>query len=323
MSTPENSEDDAEQMRLAFEAFMLKGKGATSSTKISGDASTNTTTTSSSKSKKAKKKKRPSSGPSPQKPQTTPTNDTAASPSPRKLDQSIKKRYYQLLRSFSNKIHQSWFEIDNQLLAVLESIVSIRGRLPLEWKSLHSYDDGKHNKEVNTKTNVQNWKGAGFRGMKEIQQPVHLHRADIQLALDNDLEQHEKMITALRSLISELSECHDSLGRVVDTIWMFHLEHHVQDDEEFLHHIDEINEESEMSLLVQNATVFFQTLSQELYRKQGLISTVIDTTNDEILGIGSDLTIETPLKVARICHRQWERQVDQQLLTWTMQLGSQ
>jgi hypothetical protein len=58
MSTPENSEDDAEQMRLAFEAFMLKGKGATSSTKISGDASTNTTTTSSSKSKKAKKKKR-------------------------------------------------------------------------------------------------------------------------------------------------------------------------------------------------------------------------------------------------------------------------
>jgi hypothetical protein len=315
-----NSPDDAEQMRLAFEAFMLQGKGAAIFTAASGDASTNTSITTSANSKKKKKKKRPPAGPSPQKQTTTPSKtEMITSPSPSKLDQSTKKRYYQLLRSFSNKIQQSWFEVDDQMLAVLESIVSIRGRLHIEWKMLNSYDTRLTYK--GQEMGGQNWKDAGCRGKHEMQQPLHLHQADVQLALENDLDQHEKMIGALRSLISELSETHDSLGRLVDTIWMFHLDSR----ESILEVGDENDEQNGMDLLVQNTNDLFQILSLELYRKQSLVPAVIASINDEMLCVKSDpiSSESTPLEVARSCQKDWKRQVDGELLTWLSKLSSQ
>lgn len=320
-SNPDGSGEDAEQMRLAFEAFMLKGKGA-ATTSESGDASTNTSITTSTTNKKKKKKKRQSTGPSPQKQQTTPSKPEriTSSPSPSKLDQSTKKRYYQLLKSFSNKVQQSWFEVDDQMLAVMESIVSIRGRIPSEWKMLSSYD----NNRMSCKEKVMNgqaWKCHGYRGKTELRRPMHLHRSDVQLALDNDLEQHEKMVGALRSLISELSETHDSLGRLVDTIWAFHLE--CQQDR--IEDENENEEQSEIHMLVQNASDLYQTLSTELYRKQCLIPKVIATINDEMLGSEFDPTSSEnfPLKVARDSYKSWARRIDPDTLRWILRLSSQ
>ena len=313
MNSP-NDNKDAEQMRLEFEAFMLQGKTTSAA---SGDASSaNTTMTTSSNSKKKKKKKRPSTGASPQKTLTTTPSDDLPSPN-KKMDQSTKKRYYQLLRSFSNKIQQSWFELDNQILAILKSIVGIRERLPLEWKLLKTYDDTARSKEEGLE--VEDWKEHGFRGKNE-NRPLHLHRDDVQLALENDMEQHEKMISALRSLVTELSECHESLGRVVDTIWTFHLD--------CQHDIDKVMDdgnEQEFDALVQNATALFQVLSTELYRKQCLITSVIETINDEILGEGSNTngSEDTPVEVARACAKYWTPQIDQNLITWVKKLGSQ
>lgn len=305
--------DDAEEMRLAFQAFMLKGKGAASSS-TSGDSITNTSAAASTNSKKKKKKKRQSTGASPHK-QTPTKPEPTFSPSLSKLEQFTKKRYYQLLRSFSNKVLQSWFEVDDQMLAVLENIVSIRGRLPLEWKMLDSYDKNRGKLKGKEKYD-QDWKWHGYRGTNQSETPTHLHRADVQLALNNDLEQHEKMIGALRSLISELSETHDSLGRLVDTIWAFHLER--QQD------LDEIEEEDEMHVLVQHASDLFQMLSTELYRKQCVISSVIATVNDEMLGLNTNAdTGNTPLKLAKDYHKSWARRIDRNVLNWLMQLSSQ
>jgi len=316
MNSP-NDEKDAEQMRLEFEAFMLQGKATSSAT--SGDASSaNTTITISSNSKKKKKKKRPSTGPSPQKtPTTTPTKDL---PSPnKKTDQSTKKKYYQLLHSFSNKIQQSWFELDNQILAILTSIVGIRERLPLEWKLLtyKIYDNTARCKDEEVE--VEDWKQHGFRGKNE-NRPLHLHRDDVQLALENDMEQHENMISALRSLVTELSECHESLGRVVDTIWTFHLD--CQQNIDIM--LGDQNEQ-ELDALVQKATALFQVLSTELYRKQCLIPSVIETINDEVLGEESNMTGkgDTPVEVARVCAKYWTRQINQNLITWVKTLGKQ
>ena len=312
------NEDDAEQMRLAFEAFMLKGKGAATSD-AGGDIATNTTNTTSG-SKKKKKKKRPSTGPSPQKQKAIPPSPITFS-SPSKVEQSTKKRYYQLLRSFSNKIQQSWFEVDDQILAILESIVGIRTRLPLEWKLLNSYDAfGERNDDE--KGTEADWKCHGFRRTSGGHHPFHLHRNDVQLALNNDLEQHEKMMTALRSLIAELSECHDSLGRLVDTIWTFHVDNQQDaDDTEY----EENNEYNDMEILVQNASDLFQILSEELYRKQCLIPSIIATTHDEMLGESSNPigAGSAPLEEARRCHRLWSRRVDQRLVDWILKLGSQ
>jgi hypothetical protein len=305
-SNPDGSGEDAEQMRLAFEAFMLKGKGA-ATTSESGDTSTNTSITTST-TNKTKKPER-----------------ITSSPSPNKLDQSTKKRYYQLLKSFSNKVQQSWFEVDDQMLAVMESIVSIRGRIPSEWKMLSSYD----NNRMSCKEKVMNgqaWKCHGYRGKTELRRPMHLYRSDVQLALDNDLEQHEKMVGALRSLISELSETHDSLGRLVDTIWAFHLE--CQQDR--IEDENENEEQSEIHMFVQNASDLYQTLSTELYRKQCLIPKVIATINDEMLGSEFDPTSSEnfPLKVARDSYKSWARRIwarriDPDTLRWILRLSSQ
>lgn len=327
--------DDAEQMRLAFQAFMLQGKGANSNA-ASGDAlthkSSTTTTSNSSSKKKKKKKKRPSTGASPQK---TPHNktitttlveeesddDQISSPSSNKLNQTTKKRYYQLIRSFSNKIQQSWFEVDDQILAVLESIASIRGRLPLEWKLLNSryFNNKKYDNVCVEKDTATDWKSYGLRGESKVSNyPIHLHSTDIQLALDHDLGQHEKMIAALRSLISDLSECHESLGRLVDAIWKFHLECQYDGDE--------IDEGEEMELLVQNTNDVYRVLSEELYRKQSLIPLVIESINDDVLGgntHASGNAEDTPLIVARRCHKSWPREVDAQLVKWILEIGTQ
>ena len=309
-------EDDPEKMRIAFEVFMLRGKGAATSDG-GGDIDTNTTNTNATTG--SKKKKRPSTGRSPQKQTTTPPSPISLS-SPNKVNQSTKRRYYQLLRSFSNKIQQSWFEVDDQILAVLESIVGIRTRLPLEWKLLNSYDAFG---EINGEEEMENdWKCYGSRFKSEIHHSFHLHRGDAQLALDNDLEQHEKMITALRSLIAELSECHDSLGRLVDTIWTFHFDcQHDTNNYEY----EGNNEHNDIEVIVQNTSNLFRNLSQELYRKQCLIPTIIATTHDEMLGESSNPASigNAPLEEARSCYKQWPRQVDQYLVEWMLRSSSQ
>ena len=351
-TTAGDNANDAEQMRLAFEAFMLKGKAASSKVD-SSDASTNTPalTTKSNSSKKKKKKKRPSTGVSPQKmvsKQEIPitasgmNHERVTSPTPNKLDQSSKKRFYQLLRSFSNKIQQSWFEIDDQILAVLENIVSIRARLPLEWKILHSFNINNKRgfeEECKEQNMTDNWNYFGFRGkIKALRYPAHMQRADVQLALEHDLEQHEKMIVSLRSLISELSECHESLGRLVDTIWKFHLDCQTQGNEIYYDGGDNSNENFDMDVLVQNTTDLFRLLSTELYRKQCLIPLMIESINDGLLdgeshGFGSDVfnaesakstanaEEDLPLSVARRCYKYWPRQMDEELMLWVVELS--
>ncbi|KAL3796782.1 hypothetical protein HJC23_010929 [Cyclotella cryptica] len=349
-STSDDNANDAEQMRLAFQAFMLKGKGAT--TKVESSDASATTTAKSNSSKKKKKKKRPSTGVSPQKavsneeittPVSAENEEQVSSTTPNKLDQSSKKRYYQLLRSFCNKIQQSWFEIDDQILDIIESIVSIRARLPLEWKILNSFKNDNrrdYEEEFKEENMTDNWKYFGFRGKtKALNYPAHMQRADVHLALEHDLEQQEKMITSLRSLISELSECHESLGRLVDTIWKFHLDCQVQGFSEICYDGgDNSNGNFDMDILVQNATDLFRVLSTELYRKQSLIPLMIESINDGLLLGGNSLGFDgrsvhtestkstvtsgedLPLSVARRCYKCWPRKVDEELMLWIVKM---
>lgn len=321
-----SDEDDEEKMRLAFEAFMLTGKKAPANEGKNDEPSSQSTT--SNKSKKKKKKKRSSSsslggGTPPNKPlSSTPSkssdggNTIITSPLPLAMAKADKKRYYQLLRSFNDKVQHTWYDLDDQLLSVLQNIVSIRGRLPVEWKVLHSShhlnnDNEKNNPEHDDdgligwidhgdhmdSNNQEDWKHFGFLGKpKEVPYSFHLHQTDVQLALANDMTQHEKMLAALRSLMSNLAECHDGLGRVVDNIWKFHLE--CQEEEEAWESRQEEEEGGDvvewmihkddddgMQSIVQHVTDVYQMLSMELYRKQSLVPLIIESTEDEILGI--------------------------------------
>ena len=338
-------DDDAEALRQSFEAFMLTGKKSTADDKKEkGDDSSSLATTQSNKGKKKKKKKKQplGSGGTPPKPplSSTPAVKTSggsaptSSPSTAKQSSKEKKRYYQLVRSFNDKVQHTWLDLDDQMLAVLQNIVSIRARLPLEWKILHSSHlkdhDNQEPQDNNDGDDDDDWKHHGFLGKpKETPYSFHLLTSDVWMALSNDVMQHEKMLVGLRSLISNLAECHDALGRALDTLWKFHLDCSTVEREGE----EEQDEEGDnMQHMVDCVTNVYQMLSMELYRKQCLVPLIIESTDDEILGIekGKPVTDvgsgSNGLKAASKCSKSWKRGseescIDESLLMHVLKLG--
>lgn len=368
------------RMRQEFESFMLSGKKNTSA----DPSSSHLESSLQSKNKKKNKKKKAK--------QSLGDNSTADNPRASDDDKGIdkappltvlgpsttssaikfcsrsgttdKKRYFQLLRSFNNKIKHNWLHTDDQLLSIIENIVNIRARLPIEWKVLqlasspssssvassHSHQRGMHPRDdVDNcgdsnfhRQNDDRWKYCGFLG-KPKEMPyssVHLHTSDIQLALSDDVIQHEKMLVELRKHMSQLAECHDGVGRVVDTLWQFHLDccsSMVQKDKEQ----DEAGVDDGVDIL-QIVTDVFHMLSMELYRKQKIVPLIIGSTKDELLGIREDETDfmsrsdkgvgggDDPrgLRTARMCCKVWKRSsdetcVDVNLLAYLFNLGGE
>jgi len=342
-----NNNDDSEKMRLAFEQFMLSGgknnkNNNNNSNNKSQDKNSNeeasTPQSTSSKNKKKKKKKRQSTGATSNKVVSTPpatTKQPSSSPQQQQPkttttpNPKIKKRYYQLLRSFNDKVKHTWMDIDEQLLSVLQNILSIRGRVPHEWKVLSQAtryhpatvveDSPEQGEEFdNDAYNGDDWKSYGHQETSSQSFSHHLQIDDIQLALSHDLEQHEKMLTGLRSLMSNMAECHDALGRIVDNLWQFHFE--VENNEG-------MNKDESLEHIVTCVTSLYQMLSMELYRKQNMVPMVIDSTKDEILGMnelgkGHDVRTKKSQTLVRECCKSWKRSSsDEELLLSVMKLG--
>lgn len=354
----QNDDDDAEKMRLDFEAFMM---GSNCIKTVQDETKDELLPSGQSKKKKKKKKKSSLGGGGGTKARTAVTppqqvtpskpggssggggidSNTFSSPTMAKSD---KKRYYQLLRSFNDKIRYTWFEYDDQLLALLQNIASIRKRLPLEWKLLQSHGQGEEGANV---PEEEGWKHFGLLGKpKELPYSFHLHTSDIELTLHHDLKQHEKMLAGVRSLVSNLAECHEALGRQVDNLWKFHLDCITPEEEEEEGGVVGIGgmggmttvvvgEDNNMQVIVDSTSEVYRMLSMELYRKQGLVTSVLESTDDDILGIESEnrkggdsleQTSEGGLDTARKCYRAWPRSseescVDDELILYVMKLG--
>mmetsp|Transcript_10528 Transcript_10528/g.21073 ORF Transcript_10528/g.21073 Transcript_10528/m.21073 type:complete len:382 (+) Transcript_10528:492-1637(+) len=354
-----NQEENAEEMKRAFEAFMLAGKNKNTQPAVSSSSSAIISQSQQGKKKKKKKKssslkKIDSTNISSQSApiQSTPSKpsngieddasceDSMASPSIRrgqlsqKQQQSVKKRYYQLLRSFADKVQHSWIDIDDQLLSVVQNIVSIRSRLRQEWSLLNSpmirkkaeweatTEERNRSKPLSLDAqdggDPSSWKYFGFQGKpREDTCSFHLLSSDVRLALLHDLDQHEKMIAGLRTLMSNLAECHDSLGRLVGNVWQYHLESGAlfQRDKEGQECFEDDDKDYRTyESIVQGINEVFDMLSMELYRKQCLAPAVIDSTDDELLdskdgyyddnGFGDD---RDSLQIARECCKSWSR----------------
>jgi len=340
-NTNSTAGDDAEAMRQSFEAFMLSGKQQPTNESEKTDDASSLATSQTNKSKRKKKKKKPINiTPLPQPPSTPSiinsgssiSTPSTTSSSTTKQKSKEKKRYYQLIHSFNDKVTHTWIHIDDQILAVLQNIVSIRSRLPLEWKVLHSShlktDDNINPQDDDYDRDEDEWKQHGLQSkLKETPYSFHLHMSDVQLALSHDMTQHEKMLSAIRTFMTNLSECHEALSRVVDTLWKFHLDC-VQDRIEEDGEDDEYNG-GEMQNMVDNVTKVYQMLSSELYRKQLLIPLILESTQDEILGIEKGKIIEGSRKgmqSARNCCKSWDRSskessIDESKLSYVLKLG--
>jgi hypothetical protein len=143
---------------------------------------------------------------------------------------------------------------------------------------------------------------------------------DVQLAISNDITQHEKMVSGIRKLMSELADCHNALGRCLDNIWKYHCslttttmvvqqemtmvgqqQHQQQvageninsdDNEEGVVKWEEVEEgdddrDNNITDIVQLVTDVYHMLSNEIYRKQILILELIESSGgDESLLLG-------------------------------------
>lgn len=178
---------------------------------------------------------------------------------------------------------------------------------------------------------------------------IMMEEQDVELALSHDLIQHEKMMDGLRGLFANLSECHEALLRHLDEMTKHHLEtesecfefqdycegdnggnsdngngtsQNCQEWNEFV----SLEKAAGLSAIMQDIMAM---LSMELYRKQCLAYTILETVGDDLVGGNNgggghgvkrqkgrpsgDMEAETewedlsPKAVADRCLKQWPR----------------
>lgn len=317
MQTPNHStpvgggEEDSEgAMQSAWQEFMLSGKrGAAASgkkKKKKGRNHSNSNTTTS-----------PRSG--------SPVSGQPAGASPAAMQSSlelknhqnssqrskIRKKYWQILNAFRKTLQEDWLDVDDHLGDVVNSIVDLRFRVHMSSKYLHEYNEHS----PSTMSTVSKSLGCGYRNQSQDPDLVlgHLVKDDVELALSHGLMQHEKMLVGARRLISSLNQAEEALGRRLDELMAFHLD--VKQLLQIMPDQDPVNvaEDQDLALfgarIVEWARRVYTELAEELYRKQGLVQTMLDSVNDDLLY--HDGTIDdnesTPVKVAEKCQRQWPR----------------
>lgn len=183
------------------------------------------------------------------------------------------KRFGPIVRAFRGRVEE-WVQADKQLNNVLNSILNLRNRIWWEKKKLD---------ESNRTQNA--WQGSGFRPCNHS----FLLKEDLESALSHDLLQHEKMLSGLRTLISSMAQAQDGMGRRLDEF--FQMEALTDDAQNILDAMLQV----------------FHFLGEELYRKQGLVSRVMDSCHDGILDYGmQDEKLDgNPRSVAKQCYNGW------------------
>lgn len=217
------------------------------------------------------------------------------------------KKYWQIFQKFGRLLKDEWFDIDDQAYKVVESIAGIRRRLPMAYKVVEQLKESKANKRKNE------WASHGFSQTFGDGQcvPTLLMEEDAELALSHDLLQHEKMMSALRSLFANLSECQEAMFRILDEM----MKHHHECIEVF-NWSDLTATFYKKSSLEELMNDFAAMLSLEVYRKQSLVHLLLGTVEDDVLktsetggGKNSQLNWEdlNAEEVATRCQKVWLR----------------
>ena len=233
----------------------------------------------------------------------------------------IEKRLRQLLSMFVSTLEQEWISNDDQLYSVITSIVNIRTRLPMEHKMLCSLRRERQQQsdfllgsgfggEIRSEAE---WKQHGFRN-KANDRKVSVNCAagcltgnDVWKTFTHDLQQHEKMVSYVRKFLLRMSEGLQTLGRHLDAAMVYQSDN-METIQEFL----TIKEEEQPSpwseqygewiessfvlvnnncipilhilSLVELMTDVFSMLSSEMYRKQSLAQSMIDSLDGLLAG---------------------------------------
>mmetsp|Transcript_14628 Transcript_14628/g.42885 ORF Transcript_14628/g.42885 Transcript_14628/m.42885 type:complete len:279 (-) Transcript_14628:44-880(-) len=205
------------------------------------------------------------------------------------------KRYSLIFKRFCSFVEGEWMVCDDQLGGILQSIANIRSRLPMEKKCLNLV---AHNSQS------ENWMSSGFN-QQDPHSSLVMSKEDIEISFSHDLIQHERMMASARSLLSSLSECQGALNRKLNEV----VNHHREYEGFFL------QVKNNPALFIERMNEIYAMLSIELYRKQCLVHTVLDTNIDDVLsanssksGLGNNFgPMDLPETTAKRCCIEWPR----------------
>lgn len=205
--------------------------------------------------------------------------------SPRKAVLSVSKAL--------GKTLVDWLDTDDTAQRVVGSVANLRERLWHTSRQLLAQKQGG--------PGVKLWRHGGYRGPRDHPE-WQLRADDLNLALDHDLRQHERMLSQLRHSLADLGATQEALGRRWDEYYRLA----AGDD------CCEHQPRGVFSTLDDGRSLFAAT-AMELYRKQMLAAQVLDSSNYDCLLCrdadgylnGSD---ESNLRrVAHLCCEQWSR----------------
>ena len=237
-----NNNVDDDSMKAMYQEFMLRGKGG------GGGSAATTPSPSSKKSSSHSKSKNKKFHTSPYR----------------------KKGYKPILKAVQGRLEE-WKENNHRLEQVMDSIINLRDRIGWESKQVNIITSSR---EVDN-PNSNLWRGSGFRSASSfsVGSTSYLLLEDVELALDHDLLQHERMLTALRALVSSLAQALDALGRRLDE-WL-------------LQDILEGSQREEKELL-EEVQLIYTLAAQEVCQKQILVQKLLDTNHDGVVDENSE-----------------------------------
>lgn len=306
------SANDEDAMRMAFQQFMMTGRH--------GDTAAN-------------------SQPHGSHPSTTVNSTDLISQemiSPEKVQKQqqqqmkkVEKRYWQIFQNFAIMVRDEWLQLDDEAYKIVEAVSNIRNRLAMEDKLLKNTFPLHHDMSASSSAKKE-WASHAHDPSTLVD---IIQSRDVELALSHDLEQHEQMMSGLRSVFASLSECHESLMRQMEIM----MKHHSECCKDF-HEASttttltmDMTEESmvpwsttlgKAASLTQVMARVLDMLSQELYRKQCLVHMILDTVHDALFeheggrngkdhGDSDDWeedSLLSPQMVAsQICRKRWSR----------------
>ena len=219
-------------------------------------------------------------GKAPSSLQTPPPPKTSSS-TPASSSMKGTKRYGPIVTAFRGRVEE-WVQADNQLSNVLNLILNLRNRIWWERKQLEEFV-----------CNQKSWSGKGFRPSNHS----FLLEGDLESALSRDLMQHEKMLAGARTLISSMAQAQDGMGRRLDEFFQMEM---LSDD---------------MQNIMDAMLQVYHFLGEELYRKQCLVSRILDSCHDGLLddSLEKERLDGNPRSVAKDCYNSWVSRTERKL----------
>eukprot|EP00522_Entomoneis_paludosa_P016201 CAMPEP_0172440304 /NCGR_PEP_ID=MMETSP1065-20121228/969_1 /TAXON_ID=265537 /ORGANISM="Amphiprora paludosa, Strain CCMP125" /LENGTH=307 /DNA_ID=CAMNT_0013189091 /DNA_START=312 /DNA_END=1235 /DNA_ORIENTATION=- len=281
-----STNQDHEEMQREFEQFMLSGKASIPNKK------------------NHQNRPSPSSSPFQTTPPPRPSSSHKKKPAFPKLAQHVQIA----IDAFQNVLVTEWTSSDDQMYLVMESIANLRERI---WIASR---EASFLAETSSSVLSPSWKECGFRGPRSTS---FLLPQDVELSLSHSLLGHERMLEALRQGMAQLAQAQEAMGRRLDDVFahfdsfqshchVFQAESRDEEDKLKCQRLEQA-----IGSQVDECLELFRAAASELFRKQNLSQTVLESDHDFLLyheesTAGNEFKM-LPKTLARLSTSKWAR----------------